>query len=573
MNFTKKLSILSYLFLFVIAFGHAEEHTNNVLEKSMTSAALSEDGVIYYGQRIKVQIFRPDPTNEIINSAISGVPFGLQFDPSTGVLEGVVDIEEDKTYPFENILSVDLTYQDETSLKFKLSIFTVIPFVDAITLVNTADGNRIKRLENNDTINYVTDGKDIAIRAGGNFEFPDPFFGQLEIQESLALDFYLNGSYFKRENVAPYAFNGDVNGVYNPLSLKEGTYTIGTRLYSKALGVYVSDVQEIVLNIVNPVGQVPEINGIAGNLPRFLGSTVDFAIDATDPNGRALSYKAINLPEVLRLDSKTGQITGALDLNSTDISSRRFTVEVSNGLYSDTIEIQIPRLQEPVINAITMVNSITDLPIKGYENIPVDSSNTVGIEFEITNDRKSFNVVAHTNVGAIVGGLLDFTVDGRFAKRERVAPYALAGDLSGNYLTWKYPQDDIPSLGFQRVEASVTIKKSTSKEVVGQPVLLSFILKPNMNDTDADEIIKGLTLSPNPATDYIDINNLSPDRELGLLYQITSIMTGRIVKEDFIGFSTSRIDISDLPVGMYAIVIATESGISLESFNAKFIKQ
>ena len=240
---------------------------------------------------------------------------------------------------------------------------------------------------------------------------------------------------------------------------------------------------------------------------------------------------------------------------------------------SDTIDIQIPQLQEPVINAITMVNSITDLPIKGFSTIPINSSNTAEIAFEITDDRKSFNVVAHTNVGAIAGGLLDFTVDGSFVKRERVAPYALAGDLSGNYLTWKYPQDAIPTLGFQSVEATVTIKKSESKQIVGQPVLLSFILTQNTNDVDADEIIKGLTLSPNPATDYIDIDNLSPDRELGLLYQITSIMTGRIVKEDFIGFNTSRIDVSNFPVGMYAIVIAAESGISLETFNAKFIKQ
>ncbi len=568
MKLFKKITVLSFVLIALSTTSYAK----NTLESTR-----SEEGYIFYGQKVKIKIVDINPSHKIIEESISGVPFGLQFNIATGYLEGTVDIEEGKIYPYENTFTYDIENEDGTISNLFLNIFTVIPSADRFQLIKNLKGKQTTvSLKDQDTINYVTDGRDIAIRASGFFEFGNNFFASDNyLVEDLTMDLYINNSFFKREYVVPYALNGDIDGVYNTLGLKEGTYTIGTKLYSQSLNKYVSEMEKITIVIVDPIDEVPVINGVKGSFPRFVGTAVDVEIDAQDPNRLPLTYTGINLPPTLSLDSKTGRITGVLDLNSyeSNVAFDPFFIEVSNGTYSESIKIRIPELQTPIINSITLINAATDKSIAGYEYLPVDSTGTVEVALELTNELNSINVVANTNIGMLMGGVVDFAIDDTFFRRERIAPYAIAGNLSEDYLSWEYNQDDIADLGFQRINGTATIKKSKSLVNVGLPVNFSFLFTHNFSDVKADDIINSLTITPNPATNFVELNNITSDCELGFLYQISSATTGTIVKEDFVNYMSNRIDISDFPKGMYSIKVATESDSPDTSFYTKFIKQ
>lgn len=96
--------------------------------------------------------------------------------------------------------------------------------ISGFDVVNTS-GGFLKHLTEDGRININDPAfKSISIRANA---FPDPVS---------SVKFWLNGQFFRVENAPPYAFNGDVNGIYNPWIVNPGDYTIKAVPYLRVKG-------------------------------------------------------------------------------------------------------------------------------------------------------------------------------------------------------------------------------------------------------------------------------------------------------------------------------------------------
>jgi len=85
-----------------------------------------------------------------------------------------------------------------------------------------------------------------------------------------------------------------------------------------------SDTQHISVVVAN-VNEAPVVNSVSDQ-QSMEGATVSMQIDATDPEGDALSYAAVNLPGGLTIDANTGLITGKIAFTAAGVYSVTVTV-------------------------------------------------------------------------------------------------------------------------------------------------------------------------------------------------------------------------------------------------------
>jgi hypothetical protein len=94
------------------------------------------------------------------------------------------------------------------------------------------------------------------------------------------------------------------------------------------------------------------------------------------------------------------------------------------------------------VTSVTLVNADTDQPVAGFD--PLQGGATLNLG---TLPSRNLNVRANTNPATV--GSVVFGYDGNGAYRtESTAPYALAGDTSGNYNAWT------PTVGSHTVTAT-----------------------------------------------------------------------------------------------------------------------
>ena len=102
------------------------------------------------------------------------------------------------------------------------------------------------------------------------------------------------------------------------------------------------------------------------------------------------------------------------------------------------------------VQSFTLMNADTDQPVQGYDPIP--SGITLNLA---TLPTKNLNIRANTNPSVI--GSVRF-VYGGVTKTETAAPYAMAGDISGNYNAWTPAAGafSVTATGFSGANASGT---------------------------------------------------------------------------------------------------------------------
>lgn len=102
------------------------------------------------------------------------------------------------------------------------------------------------------------------------------------------------------------------------------------------------------------------------------------------------------------------------------------------------------------VQSFTLINADTDQPVQGYDPIP--SGITLNLA---TLPTKNLNLRANTNPSVI--GSVRF-VYGGVTKTETVAPYAMAGDTTGNYNAWVLAVGafSVTATGFSGANASGT---------------------------------------------------------------------------------------------------------------------
>ena len=177
---------------------------------------------------------------------------------------------------------------------------------------------------------------------------------------------------------------------------------------------------------------------------------------------------------------------------------------------------------------------------------------------------------------------IDFNIDGDFNDTDELiaeggpfaydgvisAPFTVPSTITSGYtvmrVSMKWNDYPLPCEIFEYGEVEdYPIKLSENKTATsGTEISLN-----NVRDINDPIASKRSILYPNPATEFITIDNTGRDNNIYevLIYNIT----GALVKTKLLNNNSSKIDVSDLPQGLYTVVINSER----KNINSKFIKQ
>jgi hypothetical protein len=257
------------------------------------------------GDAVSLQVDASDPNYDTLTYSASGLPTGLDINPNTGEIHGVIGYEAAASSPFAVTVTVT---DDGTPIESSQAQFSW-------TVENT---NRSPQITDpDDQVNAEGDTVALFIQASD----PDGdglSFGALELPAGLEIDplsGLISGTITYTASVmSPYTVTVTVSDDYSPPAIREITFTWS-----------ISDTNrpQIVLN--------------PGDQENFENEPVDLQIQANDPDGDPLGFAANGLPDGLVIEPDTGLIHGMLS----SYSQGRYSVQVivSDGGSSDNVLI------------------------------------------------------------------------------------------------------------------------------------------------------------------------------------------------------------------------------------------
>jgi hypothetical protein len=301
--------------------------------------------------------------------------------------------------------------------------------VTSLTLINALRDQDIAPLRNGDVISLVT-------------------FPELNIRANVAgtvgsVLFYLDGRLFRRENEAPYAFAGDLEDDYFSWTPSPGEYEVTAKAFTGrngggqeigSLTVRFRLVREAIQGftlanaatnrIVGPLGNGDEINlrtlgslNIQAEVTNMPIGSVVFTLNgqvfrrenaapyalAGYSNNRYHSWVPRPGEYELRAEAFAGSNGSGASLGSRTV---RFTV--------------IDR----VLGDIVLIDAARDRDLRVM---------TDGMSINL-QENKELNVRAEVLADGVVSVV--FLLNGQVFRRENEAPFAMAGDLNGDYFSW-----------------------------------------------------------------------------------------------------------------------------------------
>ncbi|QMU30381.1 PKD domain-containing protein [Adhaeribacter radiodurans] len=270
----------------------------------------------------------------------------------------------------------------------------------------------------------------------------------------------------RSEATAPYIVFGASGTDYNAWSPTVGNYTLQATPYSKTTGATTGAALTINFQVVNQTtgNQIP-IASAGANSTMYLptssiilngsGTDADGSIasylwaQASGPNTATFSSKSVAKPTVSNLVAGTYVFSLIVKDNSNASSNpSQVAINVSNSTTAG----------QKVVS-YTLMNADTDKEIRTISNGSILNLATL--------PTKNLNIRANTNP-EIVGSVV-MVVSGKtnLSKTETAAPYAVFGDVSGNYSAW------IPTLGDYTLKTTpYTLAKGAG--TAGTPLTISF---------------------------------------------------------------------------------------------------
>ncbi|WP_127140667.1 PKD domain-containing protein, partial [Flagellimonas marinaquae] len=253
---------------------------------------------------------------------------------------------------------------------------------------------------------------------------------------------------------------------------------------------------------------------------------------------------------------------------NTGTYSAVLTVTDANGQTdTDTVSINVTGPISEGVTSLTLVDASTDTDLFNIsDGQQLDLGPTGG---------QSLNVRANTlgNPGSV---LLQLTGPETVSRREGVAPYALFGDISGNY-----EAQDLP-LGDYTLTATAYNGGTASSGVLGQPLTITFSVVTGLgaktgsfstvdspegleleSNNNSETVPFEIILFPNPGATNITLVASSPDIELKDLMIFNS--SGQLVRtfapSNFMeGRSRYSFPINNLQSGVYHLKMMTIDG-------------
>ena len=217
--------------------------------------------------------------------------------------------------------------------------------------------------------------------------------------------------------------------------------------------------------------------------PVTLPATTTVSVTASDADGDALTYawsKSAGPGTVSFTNAAAASTTAAFSAGG----SYTLQVVVSDGQATVSGSVNVSVLSDPAsssqVVSLTLVNAATDQDIRPLVNGDVVNLAVTGTSLNI-----------RANVSGSVGSVR-FGLDGNTNFRtESTAPYALAGDSSGNYEAWT------PALGSHSLTAT-PYSASGATGTVGIPLSIDFTVTNAATSNRAPVISSGPQAAPNP---------------------------------------------------------------------------
>ncbi len=290
------------------------------------------------------------------------------------------------------------------------------------------------------------------------------------------------------------------------------TFTAGTRTFSSAspsnstsplsIKVTASDsklqVSTTFSLTVNPANRAPVVANVIPNQSATVGVAYNFTFAAntfSDPDGNPLTYSASlstgALPTWLSFNASTRTFSSAAPSNSTSPLSIKVTANDSKLQTSTTFSLTVnPATTGQQVVNFTLINADTDLELQTLPNGAILNLTTL--------PTKNLNIRANTSpdkVGSVV-----FNLSGKQIRNftEGKAPYALFGDLSGNYHVW------MPAVGSYTLKAT-PFSAGSGGGTAGTALTINFTVinqaGARMEIIDFSPISPSVSAYPNPITD------------------------------------------------------------------------
>ena len=441
--------------------------------------------------------------------------------------------------------SVEITVGTAPSGNIVLTLVDADLDVDLLTLAN---GLQVS--------SSMTQGKGLNVRAGTN----PAVVGSVH----LTLDGPVTVS--RTENGAPYALFGDVGGNYVPVALPLGTYTLSAVAYSGAnRGGTVLESSSLTFSIVaaGATNQAPvalaQASPGTGTSPLTVNFTGSGSTDDVGVTGYSWDFgdggPAVATADPVHTYTAPGSYTAVL------------TVTDGGGLQStDSVEITVGTAPSGNI-VLTLVDADLDVDLLTLANgLQVSSSMTQG---------KGLNVRAGTNPAVV--GSVHLTLDGpvTVSRTENGAPYALFGDVGGNYVPVALPLGTytLSAVAYSGANRGGTVLESSSLtfSIVAINKSKELLSEVNMDDlyldkTHVTEInqkkysLNRGSIYPNPATleAFIIVDSEQVVKEINL-FDINSRLI-KSYKPDLIleNEGLYRIELEGLEYGLYNVLLINE---------------
>ncbi|MFM6850076.1 MAG: putative Ig domain-containing protein, partial [Terrabacter sp.] len=287
------------------------------------------------GETVNVAVSATDPDGDTLTYAATGLPDGVGIDTGTGTITGTVGYTAAGTHAVTITVTDPGTLSDTVSFVWQVDNTNRAPSVTSPGDQSDTEG---------EAVNVTVQASD-----------PDG-------------------------DALTYAATGLPTG----LSIDPGTGTITGTVGYTAAGTHavtitvtdpgtLSDTASFVWQVDN-TNRAPSVTS-PGNQSGTEGETVNVTVQASDPDGDALTYAATGLPDGVGIDTGTGTITGTLAAGSA--GTHPVTVTVNDGTTTAqttfTWTVTAPDVAPaPPSGLITRVTSTTAIDVDWAANVEPD---------------------------------------------------------------------------------------------------------------------------------------------------------------------------------------------------------